>query len=219
MVDIAKNHDKPAANATTAAGVRPLHGVHSTDGPRHQLGDPDHTRPVGDTVDALAPTTGSATAARYLLAGIRIALGWIFLWAFLDKMFGLGLSTTSARSWLNSGSPTRGFLSSSEGPFSGLFKAIAGTAAADLLFMAALLAIGTALVLGIAMRLAAAGGAVLTIMMWAAVLPPTTNPFMDDHLVYAAILIVLALLGAGNTFGLGRPWTATPLVRRAPWLR
>ena len=24
------------------------------------------------------------TAARYLLAGIRLALGWVFLWAFLD---------------------------------------------------------------------------------------------------------------------------------------
>jgi thiosulfate dehydrogenase [quinone] large subunit len=37
-------------------------------------------------------------------------------------------------------------------------------------------------------------------------------------LVYAAILIVLALLGAGNTLGLGRAWTATPLVQRARWL-
>jgi thiosulfate dehydrogenase [quinone] large subunit len=41
---------------------------------------------------------------------------------------------------------------------------------------------------------------------------------MDDHLVYAAVLIVLALLGAGNTLGLGRTWAATPLVQRAPWL-
>ena len=48
--------------------------------------------------------------------------------------------------------------------------------------------------------------------------PPASKPFMDDHLVYAGVLVALALLGAGNTLGLGRIWTATPLVRRAPWL-
>lgn len=168
---------------------------------------------------AQAPNTRSAAAARYLLAGTRIALGWIFLWAFLDKLFGLGYATTSAKSWLNGGNPTQGFLSSAKGPFSGFYHSIAGTAVANVLFMTALLAIGTALILGIGMRLAAASGAVLTVMMWAAVLPPATNPLLDDHLVYAAVLVVLALLGAGNTIGLGRAWAATPLVRRAPWLQ
>jgi thiosulfate dehydrogenase [quinone] large subunit len=148
----------------------------------------------------------------------RLALGWIFLWAFLDKVFGLGRATTAARSWLSGASPTKGFLGSAEGPFAGFYHAIAGSGWADVLFMAALLAIGTALILGIGMRLAAAGGALLTVMMWSAVLPPATNPFMDDHLVYAAILIVLAVLGAGNTLGLGRAWAATALARRAPWL-
>ena len=42
---------------------------------------------------------------------------------------------------------------------------------------------------------------------------------MDDHLIYAAVLIVLALLYAGNTLGLGRAWAATPLVRRVAWLK
>ena len=64
----------------------------------------------------------------------------------------------------------------------------------------------------------AGAGALLTVMMWSAVLPPDSNPFMDDHLVYAAVLPVLALLGAGMTLGFGRVWAATPLVRRATWL-
>lgn len=38
----------------------------------------------------LSVTGRTATAARHLLAGIRISLGWVFLWAFLDKLFGLG---------------------------------------------------------------------------------------------------------------------------------
>jgi thiosulfate dehydrogenase [quinone] large subunit len=85
--------------------------------------------------------------------------------------------------------------------------------------MTALFTIGTALILGIGMRVAAAAGALLTVMMWSAVLPPTSNPFMDDHLIYAAILIVLALLAAGNTAGLGRAWAAIPAVQRNPWLK
>jgi thiosulfate dehydrogenase [quinone] large subunit len=169
----------------------------------------------------LAEVTGpQAHVVRYLLAGIRLALGWIFLWAFLDKTFGLGHSTVSAKSWLNGGSPTKGFLgSAATGPFSGFYHSIAGTPVTDFLFMAALLAIGTALMLGVTMRLAAVGGAILTVMMWSAVLPPETNPFMDEHLIYAAVLILLALLGAGNTLGLGRVWNALPLVNRTPWLR
>jgi len=124
------------------------------------------------------------------LAGIRIALGWVFLWAFLDKTFGLGFATTSAKSWLNGGNPTNGFLGSAKGPFSGFYHSIAGTGLANVLFMAGLFAIGVALILGIGMRVAAAAGALLTIMMWTAVLPPTSNPFMDDHAQHA---------GAGRT--------------------
>ena len=157
---------------------------------------------------------------RYLLAGIRLALGWIFLWAFLDKTFGLGHETTAAKSWVNGGSPTEGFLgSATKGPFTGFYHSIAGAGLTDLLFMGALLAIGGALILGVAMRLAAGGGALLTLMMWTAVLPPASNPFMDDHLIYAAVLIVLALLGAGSTLGLGAIWAEIPLVRRTAWLK
>jgi thiosulfate dehydrogenase [quinone] large subunit len=104
------------------------------------------------------------------------------------------------------------------GPSTGFYHSIASTGLTDVLFMAALLGVGLALILGIAMRLAAAAGALLTVM-WTAVLPPDNNPFMDDHLIYAAVLILLALLGAGNTLGLGRAWAALSLVQRARWLK
>jgi len=171
---------------------------------------------VVDTTTTGETRLGSTT--RYLLAGVRIALGWVFLWAFLDKTFGLGHNTTPAKSWLSGGSPTKGFLGSAEGPFADLFRAIAGNGVIDVVFMAAMFAIGMALILGVGMRLAAVGGALMTILMWAAVLPPANNPFMDDHLVYAGVLVLLALLGAGNTLGLGKTWAATSLVKRAPWL-
>jgi thiosulfate dehydrogenase [quinone] large subunit len=55
--------------------------------------------------------------------------------------------------------------------------------------------------------------------MWTVVLPPATNPFLDDHLISAAVLIGLALINAGDTLGLGARWGQTGLVRRLPWLR
>jgi thiosulfate dehydrogenase [quinone] large subunit len=167
-------------------------------------------------------TVGSwpAAATRYLLAMTRLALGWLFLWAFMDKTFGLGHDTTPAQSWRNGGSPTNGFLGSmATGPFAGFYHAIAGAPITDVLFMATLLGVGTALILGIGMRLAAGAGALLAVMMWTVVLPPAGNPFMDEHLVYAAVLVVLPRLGTGNTLGLGRFWSAVPLVRRTSWLQ
>jgi thiosulfate dehydrogenase (quinone) large subunit len=85
--------------------------------------------------------------------------------------------------------------------------------------MAGLLGIGTALLLGAGMRIAAGTGSLLMVLMWAAELPLDTNPFMDDHLVYAVVLIGLALAGAGDTLGIGGWWGRTAAVRRFPVLK
>ncbi|MCW3815171.1 DoxX family protein [Micromonospora sp. DR5-3] len=180
--------------------------------------------PTNTRVPAVATTrnveTTRAKALRYVLAGLRIALGWTFLWAFLDKMFGLGHETAAKAAWINGGSPTKGFLAfGTAGPFQGFYQGIGGAAWADWLFMLGLLGIGVALLLGIGTRIAAVAGGLLLVMMWTAVLPPANNPFMDDHLIYAGVLAVLALVGAGDTLGLGRVWARLPIVQRLPWLR
>src|SRR3954447_19309383 len=145
-------------------------------------------------------------AARYVAAVTRIGLGWIFLWAFLDKAFALGHETGvnpktgaidyfGSAAWIHGGSPTAGFLGfGTKGPLSGFYQSLAGNAVIDWLFMLALLGIGVALILGIGMRIAAVSGAALLIMMWSAVLPPANNLFMDDHIVYALVLGLLALI-------------------------
>ncbi|QOC91484.1 DoxX family membrane protein [Micromonospora craniellae] len=159
-------------------------------------------------------------ATRHLLAGLRLALGWIFLWAFLDKLFGLGFATEGKNAWINGGSPTEGFLSFGvTGPFEGFYQSMAGAVWADWLFMIGLAAIGTALILGIGVRVAAATGGLLLVLMWTAALLPANNPFMDDHLVYAGVLALLAVTNAGDTWGLGRTWARLPIVRRFAWLR
>lgn len=166
-----------------------------------------------------------------LLAVLRILIGLTFLWAFLDKTFGLGYATGAAKAWVNGGSPTRGFLGGVDvGPLQSVFRSWAGSGVADWLFMIGLLGIGSALVLGIGMRVAAAAGAVLLMSMWVASWPmatlnatgePTssTNPLIDDHLVYAVLVIALAVCAAGDTWGFGGQWAQLPLVRRNSWLR
>jgi thiosulfate dehydrogenase [quinone] large subunit len=156
--------------------------------------------------------------ASYVFAGLRVVLGFTFLWAFFDKLFGLGYATPSAKSWLNGGSPSKGFLSGAEGPFAGFYHGIAGDTWVNWLFMIALLGIGAALMLGIGMRVAAVSGAILYLMMWSVVLPPGTNPVVDDHIIGALAVIGLALIHAGDTFGFGREWKKLPIVRQNRWL-
>lgn len=168
------------------------------------------TQPVAE------PTT--AQAARYVWAITRLCMGWVFLWPFLDKTFGLGHETPPAKAWLNGGSPSMGFLSGSTGPFANFYMAIAGAGLVNWLFMIGLIGIAVALLLGVGVRIAAISGAVMTVLMWSASLPPQDDVFMDNHIIYALLLIGLALVGAGNTLGLGRWWTKTTLVRRFAWL-
>ena len=84
--------------------------------------------------------------------------------------------------------------------------------------MVGLIAIASPLLLGVFMRFACAAGALLVFLMWSASLPPENDVFMDNHIIYTLVLLGLALVGAGNTLGLGRWWTQTTLVRRFPWL-
>jgi thiosulfate dehydrogenase [quinone] large subunit len=187
------------------------------------------TAPVGGTDVSTTDRVVTPFAAR-ALAVTRIGFGLTFLWAFLDKLLALGFGTgrdeTGAvdrfgdAAWVNGGSPTEGFLAfGADGPFKNLYNNIAGAWWADTLFMAGLLGIGLALTLGIGMRVAAAAGALLYVLMWTVVLPPENHPVLDDHLLAAATLVVLGALAAGDTWGLGRTWARTGLVRRYPVLR
>ncbi|GII92133.1 hypothetical protein [Sinosporangium siamense] len=166
-----------------------------------------------------APTRARHSAADYTWAVARLALGWIFLWAFLDKTFGLGFATAPAKAWLAGGSPTMGFLTGADGTFGTAFNGLAGQAWVDWLFMLGLLGVGGALILGAGLRIAAVAGGLMLLLMWAAALPLTTNPFMDDHLIYAVLLAGLAFANAGDTLGIGRWWGNTRLVRRMPYLK
>lgn len=162
----------------------------------------------------------------------RIALGFVFLWAFLDKAFALGFSTGRAedgtidffakgQAWLNGGSPTEGVLRYAvKGPLAGFFHSLAGAAWVDWVYMLSMLLIGGALMLGVATRLAAIGGAIwLGIFYVATSMPPAYNPVVDEHIVYILVLIGLAQIGAGRFLGLQERWERLGIVRRFPILK
>jgi len=179
-----------------------VHGTHD------QLAGVEHT-----SNHWLSPT------ARRVMAVLRVMFGFTFLWAFVDKTFGLGFATPAARAWINGGDPTQGFLSNSEGTFGGVFQSLAGQFWVSPLFMVGLLGIGLALVAGVGLRIAAVAGALMYGFMYLASLPLETNPIVDDHLSGAVILVLFALAYAGDTWGLGTWWKNTSITKRFPILR
>ena len=184
-----------------------------------------------DTSILVEVKEGMGRGARRVLAVLRLALGSIFMWAFLDKMFALGFATgrledgsidffADGAAALNGGSPTFGFLSfGSRGPLASFWQSIAGDPWLNVLFMAALAGIGLALLLGIGLRVAAVAGSLLMLGMYSVAMLPENHPVIDDHIIYALVLVVLALTAAGNTWGLGARWGRTRLVQRFPVLK
>jgi thiosulfate dehydrogenase (quinone) large subunit len=187
--------------------------------------------PVQQTPNAVTPRAATmTTVAGRLIAVVRIGMGLLFAWAFVDKLFGLGYATGSANAWIDGGSPTKGFLGGlNHGPFKGMFTNWAGDAWADWLFMLGLAGIAVALLFGVGLRIAAVSGTLLLLLMWAAEWPldrhtstgaltRSTNPIIDDHIIYALILITLAALSAGTVWGLGKWWARQDFVQKNRWL-
>lgn len=155
-----------------------------------------------------------------VLVLLRISMGWIFLWPFFDKLLGLGFATEPGKAWLDGISPTTGFLKfGSYGPFKPFFESLAGNPLVDWLFMIGLLGLGIALILGIGLRITAYSGTLLMLLMWLSLLPPKNNPFLDDHIIYALVLISLNQMDAGDWFGFGKRWKKTSLVQKYPILK
>lgn len=166
---------------------------------------------------------------------LRLLLGWAFLWAFLDKFFGLGFATCRAAdsssidyfcdaAMIKGGSPTYGFLNfaTKASHTGGLFDWMAPSAPdsinlADILFMAALLFGGICLMLGFAVRTAAVGGAFLmAFMFFAADVWPEQNPINSSHVIEFVGYLGIATVGGGK-FGIQK-WVSEnlPIIGKIP---
>lgn len=185
---------------------------------------PPLVAPAPLAADRATTATTSAGPGRFALGALRLATGFIFLWAFLDKAFGFGFSTPVERAWINGGAPSQGFLGSEAvtGPLKPFFAGIASPAS-DILFMLGMLGIGLAVMLGIGLRVSAVAGSLIMVAMYLAEWPfaanaGSTNPLVDYHIIYALALIAIAATSAGDTLGFGSLWRKIPFVSRQGWL-
>ena len=187
---------------------------------------PSQYRVEAETQESIVTRPG----VRKVLAVARVVIGFTFLWAFLDKLFGLGFATPSSRAWINGGTPAQGFIKGIDGPFHDVFQVFANPVG-DWLFMAGLLGIGVAMIAGAGLRIAAVAGTLLMLFMFMAEWPAattlvdgkvvsgSTNPIVDSHWHEALLLIISAVTLAGDTWGLGKWWGNLSVVKNHRWLR
>ncbi len=152
--------------------------------------------------------------AKYTMGLIRILIGWIFIWRFMDKMWDLDFNPEAHRSWF--GSIRELLLTAQEGPFSEMFHSMAAT---EWWYLLLLLFVGAGLILGIFTRISGILGAVLMLLLFIHNYPPADNPLVSHHLVYALLFLFFAFSSAGQWMGLNKWWSETRIVSSLPFLK
>lgn len=189
---------------------------------------------ASDVQVANADTSSGSRVGWVFMSITRIVIGFYFLWAFLDKLFGLGFATCRQddgsiavmceRAWLSGGRITEGYLGSSTGPFAEFFANLGTHAWTDWPFMIGLAGIGIALILGIGTRVGMVSAVVMLLLMYVSHSWPNsggnpTNPVIDDHMVMALAVIAVVLLETSRqSVGLGRWWRNLGVVQKNRWL-
>lgn len=147
---------------------------------------------------------------------LRLLMGWTFLWAFIDKLLGLGFATAPESAWVAGGSPTFGYLTyATKGPFAQWYQALAGSGLVDVLFMAGLLFVGVTLFLGVLVKMGSLAGLLMYVGFYTSgFIPPEHNPVVDEHVINAVIMIGLFLYAPNCRFDLSQYWRRFDLVKR-----
>ena len=169
--------------------------------------------------------------AKYRDAGIaliRIAMGWVFLFAGIEKFLNLdGGTPFSAAGFLKFGTagswpgvdlaqgdylnPTHPFWASIAGN-AGLISVI------NVLVVFGELAIGAALILGLFTRFASLMGVIMLSFFYIAAWDFSLG-IVNEQLMYAIVTGGLGIIGAGQVFGLDTVIEKTEFVRKTPVLR
>ncbi len=193
---------------------------------------------MADPTMTAEPAVSTRTSLGFkLLSVTRIALGFYFLWAFLDKLLGLGRSVCSLTNeagvrigtdffcdaaWINGGRVTEGYLvygGNPTSPFHDFFVNLGGQAWTDIPFMLGLLGVGLSLILGIGTKVGAWASGAMLLFMYATQMWPTTNPILDEHIVYIFAIAGIVLVELDRqAFGLGTWWRKLPVVQKNGWL-
>ena len=95
------------------------------------------------------------------------------------------------------------YLAAADGPFSEWFRSLAGNGVIDVMNEWGLLCLGIALIVGLFVRPAAILGILLMALYYFAHFVSNTKMgYIDQHVIYAAVLALFAAGGAGHAFGL-----------------
>lgn len=126
---------------------------------------------------------------------LRLALGWVFLYAGWEK---ISNPAWSAAGYLNSAKTFHAFYVWLANPgMLGLVNFVAEWG---------LVVIGLALIFGLGVRLAGILGAILMLLFYFPILngvyPDANSYIVDVHIVYALALLLIASLGAGKMWQL-----------------
>lgn len=160
------------------------------------------------------------------IAAMRIALGAGFLWAGLEKVFQFaGTGAFNAAGFL--AHATGGALPGSAAtaivnPTHDFWVSLAGNAGAvsaiNVLVQGGEIAIGIALILGLATRFSAIAGLVMMGLFYVANWSFATGPF-NEQFMYGAVALVVGLVGAGEYYGLDALIEKTSWFSHTPSLR
>jgi thiosulfate dehydrogenase [quinone] large subunit len=148
-----------------------------------------------------------------LLGVFRILVGWLMLWAFLDKMFGLGFETPAGSGMIDGGSPSSFVVYVTSGLLKDFYVSLAGNTVIDILLMLGLLALGISLILGIASKLSTIAVSAFLLIMWTLTIPPSDNPIIDYHLILLVGMLAIYFLGGFSVYSVNHLWVKLPIVR------
>ncbi len=172
-------------------------------------------------------TTLKGSRAFGILA-LRLVAGWYFLYAGLDKVFTFigGSEPFTAAGFLSFGTAGTTSATVAEGtvvnPTAPFWADLAANGSAltavDFLIPFGQVAIGAALILGLATRLAAVMGflmmAFITIAAW-----DFAHGFVNSTSFLALVTLFLGVIRAGEVYGLDAIVDEQPIVKRTPALR
>lgn len=132
---------------------------------------------------------------KVLLTLLRVSMGWLMFYAGITKV-------------LNPGWSAAGYLNSAK-TFAGIYQWFARPEilpTINFLNEWGLTLLGAALILGVAVRLSSVPGALLMALYYFPILQfpiaGTHSYIVDEHVVYALVLLLLGAMSAGRVWGL-----------------
>ncbi len=148
---------------------------------------------------------------RFFLTALRLALGWLFFYAGITKV-------------LNPEWTSGGYLKGAK-TLAGFYHWLATSNVlpiVDFMNEWGLTLLGVSLILGIGVRLSSVLGAMLMILYYVPILdfpyPNVHSYIVDEHLVYAAVLLYFAAVRAGRVWGLDERCRNLPIFSKYPRL-